>query len=53
MALNGFCKPAIDAFVQSVYISRKFKGHDTTRHKPPIVNQQNGVYYLIYSFYYV
>ena len=37
----------IDAVVQPVYVSRKIKGHfKPKKHKPPIVNQQNVVYYF-------
>ena len=36
----------IDAVVQSVYVSKKIKGHFKPKeHKPPIVNQQNVVYH--------
>ena len=36
----------IDAVVQPVYVSKKIKGHFKPKeHKPPIVNQQNIVYY--------
>ena len=36
----------IDVVVQPVYVSKKIKGHFKPKeHKPPIVNQQNVVYY--------
>ena len=36
----------INAVVQPVYVSRKIKGNlKPKEHKPPIVNQQNVVYY--------
>ena len=36
----------IDVVVQPVYVSKKIKGHfNPKEHKPPIVNQQNVVYY--------